>query len=619
MAVDRINVAKKDQWNVEALFSDIDTWEKAFANSCPPDTKPRWPQMAAFKGRLGESPKTLKDVLDLQCKLSRDLSTLYTYAHLRHDEDITNDAHKTAYNKVLALYHDFAEETSWFEPELLALSDSILKNLLESPILADYKFHLEKIIRIKKHMLSPEGEELLAMAAKALQAPHKAFSAINDADFKFGTVLDGSGKERELTHGLYGLYIRDRDRTLRENAFKKLLGSYTAYENTLCELINGQVQAHVFNAKARHYSSCLEAALFPKNIDTKVYHALIKAVNDNLNVLHSYVQLREKSMGIGQLHLYDMYVPLTSEVDIRMPYHEAEEIIIESVGPLGGEYQNLLKKGFKEQRWVDRYENKNKRSGGYSSGCYDSMPYILMNYKDILKDVFTLAHEAGHSMHSLSSHTHQPYHYGDYPIFLAEVASTFNEDLLMRLMLERAKSKEERIFLINEKIEDIRGTLFRQTMFAEFELLIHEMAEKNVPLTPKLLKDEYKKLNRRYFGENVIIDDQASSEWSRIPHFYYNFYVFQYATGISAALALSDRVMNGGSVERDQYLSFLNAGCSRYPIDILQSAGVDMRSPEPVAAAINKFGSLVDQLGKELGIAQPTAGSAKKPALANGH
>ncbi|MBA3816149.1 MAG: oligoendopeptidase F [Parachlamydiaceae bacterium] len=599
MAVDRCTVDKEDQWNVEALFANMDSWDKAFAKASPSMEKPRWPILNNFKGKLGANAQSLKDALDVQFSLSREISTLYTYAHLRHDEDIANDLHKTAYNKILALYHDFAEESSWLEPELLALDETTINEFLKDPLLADYCFHLEKIIRIKKHMLSPQGEELLAMAAKAIQTPSKAFSAINDADFKFGTIQDSSGKEKELTHGLYGLYLRDKDRKLRENAFKKLQGKYLSYENTLCELLNGQIQAHVFNAKARNYSSCLEAALHPKNIDTQVYYALIKAVNDNIGHLHSYVQLREKIMGVGQLHLYDMYVPLMSAVDIRLSYKEAEEIVIESVAPLGAEYQDLLKKGFKEQRWVDRYENSNKRSGAYSSGCYDSMPYILMNYKGILRDVFTLAHEAGHSMHSLMSHKHQPYQYGDYPIFLAEVASTFNEDLLMRLMLERAKGKEERIFLINEKIEDIRGTLFRQTMFAEFELLIHEFAEKNIPLTPKLLKDEYDKLNRRYFG-NIVIDDEAAIEWARIPHFYYNFYVFQYATGISAALALSERVSNGGEKERDEYLSFLKAGCSRYPIDILQSAGVNMRSPEPVAAAIAKFGALVTQLNNEL-------------------
>lgn len=602
MSKNRADVLQNDKWNVEALFPNIEAWETAYSKCYQNESKLRWPEIVTFKGRLADNAQTLKDALELQFKISRNLSLLYTYAHLRHDEDIANDVYKTAYSKIVGLCHDFAEETSWFEPELLAISDDVLNKLIQDPILSPYKFHIEKIIRIKKHMLSQECEELLAMTGKALQAPHKAFSAINDADFKFGTVQDSTGKERELTHASYGLLIREQDRKLRENAFRSLLGKYNSYENTICELINGQVQAHVFNAKARKYSSSLEAALFPKNIDMQVYHALIKAVNDNLHVLHDYVNLRERVLGVGQLHLYDMYVPLLKEVDIRMPYKEGEEIVIESVAPLGAEYQNLLKKGFQEGRWVDRFENKNKRSGAYSSGCYDSMPYILMNYKDILRDVFTLAHEAGHSMHSLYSHNNQPYHYGDYPIFLAEVASTFNEDLLMRLMLDRVKSKEERIFLINEKIEDIRGTLFRQTMFAEFELLIHEMAEKNIPLTPKLLKDEYRKLNRRYFGDTVAIDDEADSEWSRIPHFYYNFYVYQYATGISAALALADRVMKGGTTERDQYLSFLKAGCSRYPIDILKSAGVDMRTPEPVSAAIGKFASLVSLLEKEMGL-----------------
>lgn len=599
MAKERLQVEKPDQWNVEALYPNLLAWEKEF-NATVPSTKPHWPTLSSFKGRLGESPEVLKDALKMQFDLSRKLSLLYTYAHLRHDEDITQDENKTAFNKILSALHDFSQELSWFEPELLALDDKILNQLINSPILADFKFHLEKTIRIKKHMLSHEGEELLAMAGKALQAPHKAFSAINDADFKFGTILDSEGKSRELTHGSYGLFIRDQDRTLRQAAYKKLLGKYESYENTLCELLNGQVQSHVFNARARGYQSSLDAALFPKNIDTAVYHALVKAVNEKLPVLHSYVQLREQVMGVGQLHLYDMYVPLISAVDIRMPYKEAEEIVIESVAPLGADYQNLLRQGLKDQRWVDRYENKNKRSGAYSSGCYDSMPYILMNYKDILKDVFTLAHEAGHSMHSLLTHKNQPYQYGDYPIFLAEVASTFNEEMLMRLMLERAKTKEERIFLINEKIEDIRGTLFRQTMFAEFELWIHDMAEKDIPLTPKLIKDYYRELNQRYFGPSVLIDTEADMEWSRIPHFYYNFYVYQYATGISAALALAERVVKGGKTEREEYLSFLKAGCSRYPIDIMKSAGVDMRSPAPVIAAINKFDDLVKQLDKEL-------------------
>lgn len=599
---ERAHVAEQDQWNVSSLFPSLKEWEQEFSQTIKTKQGPYWPEIAIYKGRLGESPETLKNALEISNDMSRKLTRLYTYAHLRHDEDITNDTYKTAYNKILAVLHDFAQETSWLEPELLAIEEKALENLLKSPLLAHYKFHIEKSVRIKKHMLPPEGEELLAMAAKAMQSPHKAFSAINDADFKFGTIQDKTGKEHELTHGSYGLFLREHDRTLRENAFKKLQGKYQSYENTLTELLNGEVQGHVFNANARHYKSSLEAALFPKNIDTAVYQSLIKAVNDNLSHLHRYIDLRQQVLNVGPLHLYDMYVPLMSAVNIRMSYKDAEEIVIESVAPLGAEYQNLLRKGLKDQRWVDRFENKNKRSGAYSSGCYDSMPFILMNYRELLRDVFTLAHEAGHSMHSLYSHTHQPYHYGDYPIFLAEVASTFNEELLMRLMLERAKTKEERIFLINEKIEDIRGTLFRQTMFAEFELWLHQTAEKNIPLTPKLLNDAYSDLNRRYFGPNVVIDSEAEVEWARIPHFYYNFYVFQYATGISAALALAERVCKGGAAEREDYLSFLKAGCSRYPIDILERAGVDMRSPKPVASAIAKFGSLVDQLGHELGL-----------------
>lgn len=601
MPKERKSVAAEDKWNVEALYKDFSNWQEALVQANKSD-KPKWPELSMFKGRLGESPETLKAALDVQHSIDRLLSQLYTYAHLRHDEDITSDEHKSGYSSINSLYLDFSQEASWFEPELLAIDDKTMTQLMNSPLLSDYRFHLEKILRVKKHMLPPEQEELLALSGKALQSSHKAFSALNDADFKFGKVADSTGKEHDLTHGSYGLYIRDQDRILRKNTFTQLQGKFGEYQNTLCELLNGQVQSHVFNAKARHYSSCLDAALFPKNIDTEVYRALITAVNSELDALHDYYQLREETLNIGKLHLYDMYVPLTSKVDIRMAYKEAEEVVIDAVAPLGTEYQNLLHAGLKQQRWVDRYENNNKRSGAYSSGCYDSMPYILMNYKDVLRDVFTLAHEAGHSMHSLFTHTHQPYHYGNYPIFLAEVASTFNEELLMRLLISRAKTPEEKIFLINEKIEDIRGTLFRQTMFAEYELLIHELAEKDVPLTPSLLKEEYRKVNAKYFGPRVEIDEAAEMEWARIPHFYYNFYVFQYATGISAALALADRVVGGGKSEREDYLKFLKAGSSLYPIEILKEAGVDMRTAAPVKSAIKKFRGLVSELRDLLAI-----------------
>ncbi|MBA3958212.1 MAG: oligoendopeptidase F [Parachlamydiaceae bacterium] len=593
----RNEVELSDKWNVEALYPNMDEWQRDFDKTVCENQKPRWPELSEFQGKLAD-PIQMKKALEQLLSLDRHLTKLYTYAHLRHDEDIVEDLHKTAFKRMTAVIQDFQQETAWFDPELLAFSDQQIAALLSSPILSDYRFHLEKTIRVKKHTLSADQERLMALAGQPLQASYRAFSAINDADFKFGKVLDEQGNPHELTHGTYGLYLRGKDRTLRKNTYIQMHGVYRDYENTLCETLTGQVQGHVFNARARNYSSSLDAALFPKNIDLDVYHALIKAVHDRMPALHKYMDLRKKLLGLERLHLYDMSVPLVANLDIMMPYEEAEDVIIGSVAPLGEEYQKTLKEGLKTQRWADRYENKNKRSGAYSSGCYDSMPYILMNYKDLLRDVFTLSHEVGHSMHSYLSHKYQPYHYGDYSIFVAEVASTFNEDLLMRVLLNRAKSKEEKIYLLTQKIDDIRGTLFRQTMFAEFELFVHEKVENNEPLTPNLLKTETRRLNQLYFGPNVELDAESDSEWSRIPHFYYNYYVYQYATGISAALALADRVVDGGVKERDAYLSFLKGGSSKYPIDMLEMAGVNMRTPQPVIAAIQKFEKLVDQLEK---------------------
>jgi oligoendopeptidase F len=592
----RSDVPLADKWNVEALYPNIEAWQSQFDEVKGADTQPRWPHLQIYRGTLDQGPQHLRKVLEDLEKLERAISTLYTYAHLRHDEDITNPVYKEAYVRAVGRYHDFAQEMSWFEPELLGLGDQQIHEYLNSPELADYRFHIEKIVRMKKHTLNPEMEGLLASAARPFQATQRAFSALNDADFKFGKVADKDGKLHELTHGTYSIYVRSSDRVLRANSFRRLHQQYHDYQHTLAELLNGQIQRHLFEARARGFKSCVEAALFPKNIDVSVYDALISAVRENIDALHDYMALRKELLGVEELHVYDLYVPLIPHVDIKQDYLDAQKMVIESVAPLGTDYQDLLREGLEQQRWVDRYENENKRSGAYSSGCYDSMPYILMNYKGMLKDVFTLAHEAGHSMHSLYSRRGQPYQYSNYPIFVAEVASTFNEELLMQQYVARSKTQDEHIFLIVEKLEDIRTTLFRQAMFAEFERQLHQWAEEDVPLTTQLLNAEYAKLNKAYFGPHVVIDSELEVEWSRIPHLYYNFYVYQYATGISAALALADRVVSGGSKEREDYLRFLSGGCSKYPLDLLKVAGVDMRTPQPVEQAIGKFRQLVAEL-----------------------
>lgn len=595
--VTRAEIAQTDKWHVESLYPNEEAWNAALALFAPqPQHTPCWPELACYKGTLGQGPAQILGALETLMKIERELSKLITYAHLRHDEEIGHTEHKTAYEKISFLAHRFAQESAWFQPEILSLTEEQIQACLSSPLLAAYRFLLEKIVRLRPYTLPANEEKLLALASQPLDTPHKAFSAISDADFVFDTIKDSAGCDRPLSHALYSLYIRDQDRQLRENAFKSYHQKYSQYANTLCELLNGQIQNHLFNAKSRGYSSCLEAALFSKNIPVSTYFALIDAVHQGIGSLHRYMKLRKHVLQLEELHLYDLYVPLTDQVDIRMSYDEAAALVVEATTPLGGEYQNFLRSGLLEEGWVDRYENKQKRSGAYSSGCYDSKPYILMNYKGLLRDVFTLAHEAGHSMHSLYSRRSQPYQYSDYPIFLAEVASIFNEKLLARTLLKKLNHKAEKIFLLHQMLEDIRGTLFRQTMFAEFELQLHQHAEAGTPLTPSLLKEEYLALNRKYFGPDVLIDQEIEMEWARIPHFYYNFYVFQYATGMSAALALENRISSGDTHARDAYLHLLKGGSSAYPIPMLRAAGVDMESSAAILDTMRTFESLLTEL-----------------------
>ena len=587
MTQERTEIALEDRWNVEALYPSLEEWNKDFMRY------QEWPKLETFKGRLAEGPKTILELLKYYLEAESQLIRLYTYAHLRHDEDVAHDLHKQIFIKITILFQKFREAGAWIEPELLHLPDATLTAYLNSPELAPYKNYLEKIVRFKPHILSVKEEELLAASGLALETPERAFGAFNNADMKFPEIVDSQGKKHELTHGKYTTYLRSQDRVLRENAFKTMQKSFLAYENTLCELINGEVQKHLFFAKARKFRSCLEAALFPHQVDESVYLNLIQTVRDNLSSLHQYMKLRKKLLKVDELHMWDLHVPLLSSIDIKMEYPEAEKVVIESVALLGEKYQRDLQAGLKEQRWVDRYENARKRSGAYSSGCWGSMPYILMNYHGHLHDVMTLSHEAGHSMHSLLSWRSQPYQDASYPIFVAEVASTFHEELLLRHLLSQMPEKTQRAFLINQKIEDIRSTFFRQTMFAEFELKLHQLAEQGIPLTPTLLKSEYRKLNLDYFGPDVVVDPEIDIEWARIPHFYYNFYVYQYATGIAAAHSLVEIVEKQGP---QNYLQFLSSGGSKYPLDLLLTAGVDMRKPAPIATHIHQFEHLTTEL-----------------------
>ncbi len=593
---ERNDVSQGDKWNVEALYPSLEAWKAEIQEVGRPENSPHWPELTAFRGRLGSSAETLKEFFMLSLETDRKLSRLYTYAHMRHDEDLAAEDYKKAHAVITTIYHEFGQELAFAEPEILSLPEEVLQAYLKADALKEYHFYLEKIVSLKPHTLSSNEEELLALAGQALSTSPSAFNAFNNADLKFPPVKDSEGNEQELTHAKYLLYMRGKDRELRKNAFQTLHRSFLGFENSICELFKGHMQHHVFTSRARKYKSCLETALFPNQIDTTVYTNLISTVRKQLPVLHRYMALRKKAMKVDKLHMYDLYVPLVEEVDLRYDYDKAESLVVESVAPLGEDYQKILHKGLKTDRWVDRYENMRKRSGAYSTGSYDSMPYILMNFQGAFHDLMTLAHEAGHSMHSYMSHKHQPYQYSHYPIFLAEVASTFNEELMFHHLKQQNLSAQEKAFLINQKVEDIRATFFRQTMFAEFELTVHTLAQDNIPLTPGLLKEFYHKLNVDYFGPDLEIDEEIDIEWARIPHFYSNFYVYQYATGISAAYALFEKVMEGGEAARTAYLNFLSSGSKDYPLDLLEQAGVNMRKEQPIESMLKHFDRLVGEL-----------------------
>lgn len=587
----RSDVALADKWNVEKMYPSLEDWYKDLNLI---KKKKDWQTLELYKNKLQESSDNLSKTLKISFDLQRSLEKLYTYSHLIMDEDLGNDKAKEAFGIIQATFTDFKEKTAWIEPEILQMPKTVFSAYLNDPVLSEYKIYLENLYRLKNYTLPPREEEILARLSNVFQTPYRTFSSFDNADLTFDKVKDSKGNLLDLTHGKYSLYLHNKDRVLRKNVFETYHSRFLNFENTLCELISGEVRNHYFVAKTRGFDSCLEAALYPNNIDLSVYKNLIATVRANIKTLHKYVAMKKKLLKLDKLAPYDLYAPVV-ELDVKMNLDEAKKTVIGSVAVLGEKYQSVLKKGLLTDRWVDFYETARKRSGAYSSGCYDSMPYILMNYYGNLNDVNTLAHEAGHSMHSYLSHENQPYQYSSYSIFVAEVASTFNEQLLADHLSKKMCHDDERAMLISDFLDRIHATFFRQTLFAEFELKIHELIEKDQPLTPGLLKQIYHQLYVDYYGPDMLLDNKIDIEWARIPHFYYNFYVYQYATGISAAVYLFDLVKKDKK-NALPYLKFLESGCSDYPLNILKKAGVDLTKPDAIEALLKHFDQLQDQL-----------------------
>lgn len=592
----RQDVPQEYTWNLESIYPADSAWEADFAR-----VEAMLPELQALSGTLGDGPEALLHVIRRMHDAEAILDQLGTYAYMRRDEDTTNPTYQGLVERMAALYARFGAAVAFFAPEVLALSDEQIEAYFSaSADLCLYTHFLAELRRRRAHVRSTEVEAVLAAASEVTRAPGTIFSMINDADLKFPTIRAENGEEIELTKGRYSVFMESKDRRVRKDAFDAMYATYATLRNTFGATLSGSVRRDVFDARVRGYDSALAAALEPNAIPLEVYHNLVATVNRHLSHVHRYLQLRKEYLGVDELHMYDMYVPLAPGAAADIPYEEARQTVEEALAPLGPEYITIMRDGMHEQRWIDVYENEGKRGGAYSSGAYTTQPFILLNYQNTLNNVYTLAHELGHSMHSWFTRARQPYVYGSYTIFVAEVASTLNEALLTDHLLKHTTDHALRLQIISQQLDAFRGTFIRQTMFAEFELEIHRRVEAGEALTADRFTAIYRDLVTRYFGPDVAIDEQIGLEWARIPHFYRGFYVYQYATGIAAATALARQILDEGQPAVDRYLDFLRGGSSKISIDLLRGAGVDMTSPAPVEAAMQFFGRLVDQLEAEL-------------------
>lgn len=580
---ERSEVSDDFKWKITDLYASDDLWQADYTAITE-----KIPELAKYKGKV--TTRNLLKLFKLKDEIGNVVERLYVYANLKSHEDSSNTFYQGLTDKADALITLYSANISFIEPELLALDEAEVIKKTEKSV---YKHYIEDIFRSKAHILSAEKEELMAQIYELAQAPDNIFSMLNNADLAFEDAIDKNGKAHTLTHGKYSSYLESTDRKLRKSAFKAYYKAFYAHKNTISATYAASVKKDVFNAKARNYSSCLNAALEPNNIPTEVYENLIKTVEKYLPLLHRYISLRKKRLGVKKLHFYDLYTPIVDDVNTKMDFESAKEIVKKAVEPLGKDYL----KGFTEGLnggWIDVYENKGKRSGAYAWGAYGTHPFVSLNYDNNINSMFTLIHEMGHAMHSNYTWSTQPYIYGDYTIFVAEVASTVNEALLMEHLLKTTEDENQKLYLINYFMEQFRGTLFRQTMFAEFELEAHRKCENGEPLNFDTLTEIYKQLNIKYYGTDIELDDEINYEWMRIPHFYTPFYVYQYATGYSAAIALSQKILNEKGA--NNYIKFLKGGSSDYSINLLKIAGVDMSTTEPTENALKVFEELLTQM-----------------------
>jgi oligoendopeptidase F len=587
----RDQVKVEDTWNLKDMYASDSDWEE--------DIKvilSKSEELVKFEGRVCESAGTLLQVLELSAFISEKLEFAYNYAARLFDQDQGNTLHQSMNQKVFSIMAKISSDVSFIDPEILACEESKLEEFYnKEPKLDLYKKQIKEIQRLKAHTLSAEMEKVVAMTTEMSNTASEVYEAFTNVDMKFPSIKDEDGEAVELTHGRFVPFLMSANRRVREDAFKAYYDTMKGYINTLASSYSGEVKQRVFHSRVRGYSSNLEAAVDANNVSPEVYDNLVKTVNANLDKLHAYVSLRKKCLGVDELHMYDIYTPMIADVAKKVTYKEAQETICKALAVLGDDYVELLKEGF-ANRWIDVYENKGKQGGAYSATAYGCHPYMLLNYNDTFDDMFTTAHEMGHSMHSYYSNSTQPYIYSNYKIFVAEVASTCNEILLLEYLLKNCTDKKERAYLLNHYLDSFKGTVYRQTQFAEFEKITNEMVENGDSLNAENLSTIYKDINERYYGPDMISDPEIAYEWARIPHFYYNFYVYQYATSFCAAVAIAEMILTEGEPAVARYKKFLSSGCTDAPVELLKIAGVDLTTPAPIEAALAKMGEIVDEL-----------------------